>query len=525
MNFFLCRAGVKKRIGADFPFLVFLFPRHNYSLSIVVENIQYLNSLILAATAIIVAGAFFVCIRHKKLVRENKKLDKACRDAELQAWECVAKADKVVAECRAESERAAREQLVRERELDIRVAKLDLREQMLSEEREKLLETRERYEEKIRGIAGISLEEARADILKSVAENAAEEARRIRREILEKSEKDYADDARKLLITTMQRVAPRLNEKISSELVPIPAEEIKGRLIGREGRNIKSFEQVTGTTLIVDDTPGSVLVSCFDPFRRQIAALALRHLIEDGRIHPQSIEYYVEEARKETSESVLTVGTKACDDLGLLNVAENVRELLGKLQFRLSINQNTLEHSIETAQLAGTFAAELGLDVGLATRAGLFHDIGKAVDANNEDAHAIAGARVLRQAGECREVVNAVESHHREVGHENIYGPLIMLADSISATRPGARASTLEGYAERIYNLEKIAKSFAGVTDAFAIQAGHEVRVIVSSNEVSDAEARAVARKIRIAIEENLTYPGKIRVVVIREFRVQEDAL
>lgn len=496
------------------------------------EAVLNINNLILSLVALVGAGAFFALVRNRKIVRENKKLDEAYRNAELArqsaelaARERIAESEKIAAECRAESERAARENLVRERELDVRAGKLDVREQHIAEEREQLAAARERYEKKIRDVAGISIEEARADILKSVAESATEEARKIRREILEKSEKDYANDARKLLITTMQRVAPRLNEEISSELVPIPAEEIKGRLIGREGRNIKSFEQLTGTTLIIDDTPGSVLVSCFDPFRRQIAALALRHLIEDGRIHPQSIEYYVEEARREATESALIVGTKACDDLGLLGVAENVRELLGKLQFRLSINQNTLEHSIETAQLAGTFAAELGLDVNLATRAGLFHDIGKAVDANNEDAHAIAGARVLRQAGECREVINAVEGHHREVGHESIYGPLIMLADSISATRPGARASTQAGYVERIYNLEKIAKSFSGVADAFAIQAGHEVRVIVSSSEVNDAEARAIARKIRIAIEENLTYPGKIRVVVIRELRVCEDAL
>ena len=519
-------------MNASFSVSCFLISSATQPLNFVVETVSDLNSLIYVAAAIVVAGVFFAFMRTRKVVRENRKLDKACREAELAchaaesaARERVAEAEKAVAECRAESERAARENLERERDLELRAAKLDLREQALTEEREKLVAARERYEEKIRDVAGISLEEARADILKSVAESAADEARRIRREILEKSEKDYADDARKLLITTMQRVAPRLNDEISSELVPIPAEEIKGRLIGREGRNIKSFEQLTGTTLIIDDTPGSVLVSCFDPFRRQVASLALRHLIDDGRIHPQSIEYYVEEAKQEASESALLVGTKACDDLGLLNVSEKVRELLGKLQFRLSINQNTLEHSIETAQLAGTFAAELGLNVGLATRAGLFHDIGKAVDANNEDAHAIAGARVLRQAGECREVVNAVESHHREVGHENIYGPLVMLADSISATRPGARASTHEGYAERIYNLEKIAKGFPGVTEAFAIQAGHEVRVMVSSSEVNDAEARAIARKIRIAIEENLTYPGKIRVVVIRELRIHEDAL
>lgn len=496
------------------------------------ENVLDTNSLFVVIAGILIVGVVFVCIRNRKLYRENKRLDAACRDAdmarqkaELAAREHIAKTDKLAAERQAEFEKHARENLVRAHELDVRLAKLEAGENAVEQELSRLAAAREHYEEKIRNVAGISVEQARADILKAVTENAAEEARQIRRDILKKSEEDYANDARKLLITTMQRVAPRLNEEISSELIPIPEEEVKGRLIGREGRNIKSFERLTGTTLIIDETPGSVLVSCFDPFRRQIAALALRHLIDDGRIHPQSIEYYVEEARRTTAEGALAAGTKVCDDLGLLHVSEEVRELLGKLQFRLSINQNTLAHSIETAQLAGTFAAELGLDVELATRAGLFHDIGKAIDANNEDAHAIAGARVLRRSGERPEVVNAVESHHREVGHESIYGPLVMLADSISATRPGARASTQEGYAERIYNLEKIAKSFPGVVEAFAIQAGHEVRVIVSSEEVNDTEARAIAQKIRVAIEENLTYPGKIRIVVIRELRILEEAI
>lgn len=501
-------------------------------MKLVVESVLEINSLLGAIAAVVIVGGIFVCIRNRKLVRENKRLDGACREAEmakhtaeLSAREQIAESEKAVANREAELEKQARENLIRAHDLDLRLSKIEGREGAVEQELARLNAAREHYEEKIRNVAGISVEQARADILKAVTENAAEEARRIRRDILKKSEEEYAMDARKLLITTMQRVAPRLNEEISSELIPIPEEEIKGRLIGREGRNIKSFEQLTGATLIIDDTPGSVLVSCFDPFRRQIAALALRHLIDDGRIHPQSIEYYVEEARQETSESALAIGTKACDELGVLHVSEEVRELLGKLQFRLSINQNTLAHSVETAQLAGTFAAELGLDVALATRAGLFHDIGKAVDASNEDAHAIAGARVLRQSGECREVVNAVESHHREVGHESIYGPLVMLADSISATRPGARASTQEGYAERIYNLEKLAKSFPGVVEAFAIQAGHEVRVIVSSEEVDDSEARAIAQRIRIAIEENLTYPGKIRVVVIRELRILEEAI
>ena len=384
---------------------------------------------------------------------------------------------------------------------------------------------RERYENKLLDVAKLSREAARDAAVALEIENAREDTRKIRREILEKAEDEFSMEAHRILIDTMQRIAPRVNEQDMSELVPIPSEETKGRLIGREGRNIKCFEQVTGATLIIDDTPGSVLVSCFDPFRRRVAALALRRLIADGRIHPQSIEHFVKSSHEELLGNAIETGTKACEDLGIFHVDERLLELLGKLQFRLSINQNTLTHSVETAQLCGILASELGLNVSTATRAGLFHDIGKALDAENETAHALAGARILKQAGESAEVINAVESHHREVGHTTIYGPLLMLADSISATRPGARSSTREGYAERIRSLEAIARRFDGVIDAFAIQAGHEVRVIVSSEEVNDSETRVLAQKIRMTIEDELMYPGKIRVVVIRELRVTEEAL
>ena len=489
--------------------------------------------VILIAAVLVSSLCVLALIAHKRKTAKER-LRAAARDAELSrikteiessALERIAETERKFDEKRDALEELEKEIVRQSRETDARAEKIRAAEKNLEEKISELADARERYEEKIRDVARISPAQARADILKIAAEKATDEARRIRREILEHSEEEFAADARRLIITTMQRIAPRLNEEQSSVLVPIPAEEIKGRLIGREGRNIKCFEQTTGTTLIIDDTPGSVLVSCFDPFRRHVAAIALRRLIDDGRIHPQSIENYVADSERDVVAASIEIGTTTCDELGVFNVPENVRELLGKLQFRLSVSQNTLAHSIETARLAGTFAAELGLDPEIAKRAGLFHDIGKAIDAENEDAHAIAGARVLRQAGEERIVVNAVEAHHREVGHESVYGPLVMLADSLSATRPGARTSTHDGYAERIQSLEEIARRFPGVSEAYAIQAGREVRVIVASEEVDDVEARAIALKIRMAIEDELTYPGKIRVVVIREFRVLEEAL
>lgn len=452
--------------------------------------------------------------------------------AEEDARERLAAADKAVEARKAEAlaaEKSAADSQAHATELSLKIDErrnaLRAGEEALAAEKKSVDTLRADYEAKLLAAAGLSREAAREAALAVERENAHEDVRRLRRDILEKSAEEYAAEARRVLLDTMQRIAPRVNEEDSSELVAIPSEETKGRLIGREGRNIKCFEQVTGATLIIDDTPGSVLVSCFDPFRRHVAALALRRLIADGRIHPQSIEQFVKSAGEELLGNAIETGEKTCEDLGIFHVDERILELLGKLRFRLSVNQNTLTHSIETAQLCGIFASELGLNPAIAVRAGLFHDIGKALDAENETAHALAGARILRQAGESPEVVNAVEGHHREIGHTTIYGPLVMLADSVSATRPGARSSTREGYAERIRSLESIAKRFRGVEDAFAIQAGHEVRVIVSSAEVNDAETRILAQKIRMAIEDELMYPGRIRIVVIREFRVTEDAI
>lgn len=512
--------------------------------------IDYLQEMVFIVYAVLSIAVFVFLFSRLRKMRaaemdarhRERQLELSKREAELSARDIRAKAEEDARERLAAADKLIEERKIAAQEIEQAAAKVHARatdlavkiderlvalhrdEEALGAVRKNTEALRERYEEALRGVAGISKEEARKAALGAEAENARDDARKIRKEILEKSEEEYKLEAHRILIDTMQRIAPRINEEDMSELVSIPSEETKGRLIGREGRNIKCFEQITGATLIIDDTPGSVLVSCFDPFRRRVAALALRRLIIDGRIHPQSIENFVKSSNEEVLGNAIETGEKTCEDLGVFHVDKRILELLGKLQFRLSVNQNTLTHSIETAQLCGIFASELGLNVGIATRAGLFHDIGKALDAENETAHALAGARILKQAGESEEVVNAVESHHREVGHTTIYGPLVMLADSISATRPGARSSTREGYAERIRSLEAIARRFKGVVDAFAIQAGHEVRVIVSSEEVDDSETRVLAQKIRMTIEDELMYPGRIRVVVIREFRVTEDA-
>jgi len=497
-----------------------------------------------------VGALVFLCLRLQKMRgleadARNRELqmELSKREAELAAHDIRSKAEEEASRRLAEAENQISEKKLaakkieqaateaRERaaglteKIETRLADLRRDEETLDAEKKSVATLRERYEESLLATAKISREDAIAKAIELEREIAHEDARKIRHEILGKSAEEYTSEARRILLDTMQRIAPRINEESTTELVAIPSEETKGRLIGREGRNIKCFEQVTGATLIIDDTPGSVLVSCFDPFRRHVAALALHRLIADGRIHPQSIERFVKEANEEVICNAIETGEKTCESLGVFRVDNRILELLGKLRFRLSINQNTLTHSIETAQLCGLFAAELGLNVSIATRAGLFHDIGKALDAENENAHAISGARILKQAGESAEVVNAVESHHRESPHTSIYGPLVMLADSISAMRPGARSSTREGYAERIRNLEDIARRFRGVVDAFAIQAGHEVRVIVSSDELDDNETRVIAQKIRMAIENELMYPGKIKVVVIRELRVTEEAL
>ena len=330
--------------------------------------------------------------------------------------------------------------------------------------------------------------------------------------------------SRRVLIASMQRLASKPNTDLTASLVHLPSEEMKGRLIGREGRNIKSFEAATGVTLLIDESPQLVLLSSFDPVRREIARNALEALVKDGRIHPASIEEYVKRAQDEIDLSTTQAGEDAVNKLNINGLHSEIIKLLGKLKYRFSYNQNVLDHSVETAFLASLIAIEIGLDPNLAKRAGLLHDIGKAVSGEMEGSHAGIGADFIKRHGETPIVVNAVAAHHEEVKPETIYAGLVILADTISATRPGARAESMENYIQRLKRLEELAMSIGGVQQAFAIQAGREIRVVVAPQEVTDDRAREIAKELRRRIEAELQYPSTIKITVLREARSTETA-
>jgi ribonucrease Y len=373
-------------------------------------------------------------------------------------------------------------------------------------------------------LASMNVDEVRANLREQVRTEAQDELRSLRREILERSERELNDEARRILVAAMQRLTSKPVNDLTATIVALPNDDMKGRIIGREGRNIKCFEAATATTLLIDESPNMVLVSSFDPVRRQIAKTALERLIADGRIHPATIEQYVSEARAETDGIVREAGEAAIEKLKLPAVPAEVVMMVGRLKFRFSYNQNVLDHSIEVAQLCSMLASELGLDPQLAKRAGLFHDIGKSVEGDYEGSHARIGADVLKRHGEDAIVVNAVAAHHEEVKPTSVYAGLVILADTVSAVRPGARAESLTSYIERLERLEKLATSMDGVLSAYAIQAGREIRVLVRPEVVTDERAAQLARELRHRIEDELQYPSTIKITVIREQRFTETA-
>ena len=373
-------------------------------------------------------------------------------------------------------------------------------------------------------LAQLPPEALRQAAIDAMRADCAAEARHLRDTVLGAAEAEVAEEARRRLVSAMQRLAPQVTQQATAVAVPIPGEDMKGRLIGREGRNIRTFEQATGASLLIDETPDAVVVSCFDPVRREIARLALQAVVADGRVSPALIEESIVSARTRVIESARQLGRAAVRDLGLPPLDPAVEELLGRLHFRLSANQNTLDHSVEVARLCSMLASELGLDPVPAKRAGLLHDLGKALEAEAEGSHALAGASLLQRLGEDPRVVNAVAAHHREVPPESVYAPLVMIADTVSGSRPGARTSSLDGLIRRQRGLEDIARTFAGVQEAFAVQAGRELRVIVQPEQVDDASAGDLARRIRIQVEQTLSFPGTVRIVVIRERRFTDEA-
>ncbi len=409
-------------------------------------------------------------------------------------------------------------------ELEERRNKLQAGEESVYQREEALRKTAQQYRRRMEEAAGLSADEVKKALRDEVAAQCRGELRHLRRSLLEKSEKEVRREAKRLLVSTMQRLSTQPLHDITATLVPIPGDEMKGRIIGREGRNIKCFEAVTGVTLMIDESPGTVLISSFDPVRREVARVGLEYLIEDGRIHPSSIEEYVARAQSEIESDIVRYGDEAVDELKLGGVHAEVLHLLGKLKYRYAFTQNVLDHSVEVAFLCSMLASELGVDPLPAKRAGLFHDIGKAIDHEYEGSHATVGGDFLRRYGEDPVVVNAVAAHHEEVEAETIYAGIVMVADTLSAVRPGVRNETQSAYIERLERLETLAGKVEGVREVYALQAGREIRVLVEPSEVTDERASEIAKELRHEIENNLQYPSTIKITVIREQRYNETA-
>jgi ribonuclease Y len=373
-------------------------------------------------------------------------------------------------------------------------------------------------------IAGIGVEEAKALLLEQLEEECEKEMSELIGRKVAQAEEQAEEKAKEIINLAIQRYAAEQTCEVSVSMVDIPNDEMKGRIIGREGRNIRAFEKATGVDVIVDDTPGVIVVSGFNPIRREVARLSMERLIQDGRIHPTRIEEIVAQTKKDVHQRVIQLGKEAAEEVDVRGLNNKIIGMLGALHYRTSYGQNVLRHSVEVAFLAQVMADELGLDGSLAKRAGLLHDIGKAMDREIEGGHPAIGANYLRRFKESSIVLNAVEAHHGDVPADNPYTPLIAAADAISASRPGARRETLERYIKRLEKLEEIARSFEGVEGCYAIQAGREVRVIVDANQVSDEAALKTARDIAKKIEEEMTYPGEIKVTLLREVRCIEYA-
>jgi ribonucrease Y len=459
------------------------------------------------------------------------KHEEMLQKAREEAIKVRAAAEADSRERRFELQRLERRFTQKEEKLEQKLEALERRERGLgNKEREiesvktQLEEIRAKQLQRLELISGISSDEAKQELLRAIEEEIREEASRRVREWETWIKGEVDDKARDILATTIQRCATDVVSETTVSVVPLPSDEMKGRLIGREGRNIRALEQATGVDLIIDDTPEAVTISSFDPLRREIARVALNSLILDGRIHPARIEEVVEKAKNEVESAIRNEGERAMREVGVMGLHPELVRLIGKLKFRSSYGQNVLTHSLEVAHLAGMLAAEIGADVALSKRAGLLHDIGKAVDHEVEGPHALIGADLVKQWDKSSEVAQAVSEHHSEATTTSTLGFIVATADAISGSRLGARRESLEQYLKRIEALENVANSFPGVDKAFAIQAGREVRILVKPEQIDDLAAMRLARDIVKKIEDTLTYPGQIRVTVMRETRAVDYA-
>ena len=474
--------------------------------------------------------------------KSREIIDEALKTAETKKREALLEAkeeslktknelEKETKERRAELQRYEKRVLSKEENVEKKADALEKKEADLVR-RENILskrtaEVEAQYEQGIQElerISGLTSEQEKEYLLKSVEEDVKHDTAKLIKELENKAKEEADKKARDLVVTAIQRCAADHVAETTVSVVQLPNDEMKGRIIGREGRNIRTLETLTGVELIIDDTPEAVVLSGFDPIRREVARIALERLIVDGRIHPARIEEMVEKAQKEVENNMREEGEAACLEVGIHGIHPELVKLLGKMKFRTSYGQNALKHSIEVAQLSGLLASELGVDVRLAKRAGLLHDIGKSVDHDMEGTHVQLGADLCKKYKESATVLNAVESHHGDVEPTSLISCIVQAADTISAARPGARRETLETYTNRLKQLEDITNSFKGVDKSFAIQAGREVRIMVVPEQISDDDMILLARDVSKRIEDELEYPGQIKVNVIRESRVTDYA-
>ena len=505
--------------------------------------------VLIALGAAIVAGtaAFFAGIAYRKKIGEKliksaeveakRIVNDAERTAETKKKESLVEAKEEAIRIKNETEKELKERrndiqrmekrvLQKEEHLDNKIEALDKKEEKLNakikqneELQQQYEETRQKQLEELQRISGVSAEEAKAELLARVEVDARHEMAQKLSDI-EKEYKETADEKAKDIITlAIQRCASDSVAEATVSVVDLPNDEMKGRIIGREGRNIRSIETLTGVDLIIDDTPEAITISTFDPIRREVARLTLEKLISDGRIHPSRIEEMVEKSKKEVEAVIKREGEQATFAVGVHGINPELVKLLGRLKYRTSYGQNVLKHSIEVAQIAGMIASELGLDVVQAKRAGLLHDIGKAMTHEVDGSHVAIGVDIARKYKESKEIVHAIEAHHGDVEPKTYVAVIVQAADAISAARPGARRENLENYIKRLQKLEEIANSFEGIEKSFAIQAGREIRIMVKPEEISDDKMIFVAKDIAKKIESELEYPGQIKINMIRETR------
>ena len=514
------------------------------------NTVGYIVAAVAAAVALLIGILVGIQIRKKKAEREissaedeaKRIINEAIKSAESKKREALLEAkeeilknraeyEKEVKERRADMQRQERRLQQKEENIDRKTDAIEKKEEALAEKHDAILKEQDEIKlikrsqtEMLERISGFTADQAKEYLIQQVESEVTHETAMKIKEI-EARAKDEADQrAREIVATAIQRCAADHVAEITVSVVPLPNDEMKGRIIGREGRNIRTIETLTGVDLIIDDTPEAITVSCFEPVRREVARLALEKLIADGRIHPTHIEEMVEKARREVDAVIKSEGERAVLETGVRGLHPELVKMIGRLHYRTSYGQNVLQHSIEVAHLAGMMAAELGADVATAKRAGLLHDIGKAVDHELEGTHVALGVEFLRKYHEREDVIHAVQAHHNDVEPQTVVACLVQAADAISAARPGARRENIENYIKRLEKLEEITGSYPGVETSYAIQAGREVRVMVKPEQVSEDDMVILARELAKRIESELEYPGQIKVHVLRETKVIEYA-